>query len=259
MTRLRALALLLALAFAGSAGGAGFIDSGPQSGNDAPQTPIALVGTPTSAVNATNNTALSVTQAVGASVNGGCTVIGWSNDEAVPRTVSTVKIDVSGTSLVRVGGTTKSTGAGKPEMGIDIWCVQTSISNASHTFDVVFSGNVRRKFITSYVFSNMNSVTPYGTIAVDNTDTTSPVSMSPTGGTSNDLQIGGLQEFDGTGADAMGVTAGTTQRGTTQNDSGQFGLNFITGSAAGDASSIGFTYSTSSFGNVGAGVVVFHQ
>lgn len=197
------------------------------------------------AKNGTNNNAWSSGNlAVGSLTNAcACLVFAWANTAGTPRTVSTVKLDTSGSAFTLFNGVAGSMGASRPEAGVAIYyLVGAALTNANHTVDVVMSGLTRWKAGLFLTAQGVDQTTPMAGFASDVTDTTSPSAISPAGGTANDLQISGLLDFDGVGTATMGASTNTTQRGTTQTDTAIFGLEYIGGTAAGNAGSIGFTW-----------------
>lgn len=205
-----------------------------------------------SAKNVTNNTALSSGNlAVGSLTNAaGVAIIAWLNTTGTARTVSTVKLDSSGASFTRRGGTTKVNVDGT-DVGIDWWdVVGASLTNANHTADVVMSGNTLVKMILFFTAQGVDQTTPSSGLVSDNTDTTSPSALSPTGGTASDLGAVGTFVIDGGGAGTMAASTNTTQRGTTQNDAGVEGDMFAGGTGAGNAASLGMTWSTAAVGTL---------
>lgn len=197
------------------------------------------------AKNATNNTAWSSGNLAVGSLTNACAVVvyAWANTAGTPRTVSTMKLDVSGASFTLLNGVALSFGASRPEVGVAIYYLAgASLTNANHTADAVMSGTTRWKAGLFLTAQGVDQTTPMAGFVSDTTDITSPNALSPTGGTANDLDVGGLLDFDGSGTATMGASTNTTQRGTTQTDTAIFGLMFIGGTAPGNAATAGFTF-----------------
>ncbi len=191
-------------------------------------------------VSVVNNNAVTATVAVGALTNPvGIVLIGWENSGVV--TVSTVKLDTSN-AFTRFNGVT-ATMDGSP-CGVDMWyLVGSALTNASHTFDVTMSGNTAAKFICAAPFQGVNQATPLAAFT-SSASTTSPVTITPAGGTASDMLIAAMMNVDAVGTQTTAVGANTTIIDVVRKETTFDGAVWIGGRAAGNAATIGFSWTT---------------